>query len=164
MVSHSTEQQCVIIWWSKSDSTIFGSSWRSFQGPHVPFKLEQFQFFPLTSRTKVQLQERIFLQNQSLERRRLKVIQSLFLSIPLCFCITFLFCFLVFESVQFYALYLYILYVRLFSVLFCFFLHNFFFEKSEKYKNSVCLCILVLVYPGQPLKQSFLTWYLLQLR
>ena len=46
---------------------------------------------------------------------------------------------------------------------FCFILFYiiFFFEKSEKYKNSVCLCILVLVYPGWPLKQSFLTLYFL---
>ena len=33
---------------------------------------------------------------------------------------------------------------------------NFFFEKSEKYKNSIC--ILVLVYHGWPLKQSFLNF------
>ena len=31
-------------------------------------------------------------------------------------------------------------------------------EKSEKYKNNVCLCILVLVYLGWPLKQSFLNF------
>ena len=31
-------------------------------------------------------------------------------------------------------------------------------EKSEKYKNSVCLCTLVLVYLGWPLKQSFLNF------
>ena len=28
-------------------------------------------------------------------------------------------------------------------------------EKSEKYKNSVCMCTLVLVYLGWPLKQNF---------
>ena len=33
----------------------FPSSWRSSQGPHVPFELERFQSFPLTSRKKVQL-------------------------------------------------------------------------------------------------------------
>ena len=32
------------------------------------------------------------------------------------------------------------------------------FEKSEKYKNNVCLCTLVLVYLGWPLKQSFLNF------
>ena len=32
------------------------------------------------------------------------------------------------------------------------------FEKSEKYKNSMCLCTLVLVYLGWPLKQSFLNF------
>ena len=36
--------------------------------------------------------------------------------------------------------------------------NNFVFEKSEKYKNSVCLCTLVLVYLGWPLKQSFLNF------
>ena len=32
-------------------------------------------------------------------------------------------------------------------------------EKSEKHKNSVYLCILVLVYLEWPLKQGFLTLY-----
>ena len=32
-------------------------------------------------------------------------------------------------------------------------------ENSEKYKNNVCLCILVLVYLGWPLKQIFSTLY-----
>ena len=31
-------------------------------------------------------------------------------------------------------------------------------EKSEKYKNSVCLCALVLMYLGWPLKQIFLNF------
>ena len=31
-------------------------------------------------------------------------------------------------------------------------------EKSEKYKNSVCMCTLVLVYLGWPLKQNFLNF------
>ena len=31
-------------------------------------------------------------------------------------------------------------------------------EKLEKYKNSVCMCTLVLVYLGWPLKQSFLNF------
>ena len=43
----------------------------------------------------------------------------------------------------------------LFSVLLYFF---FFIKNIEKYKNGVCLCILVLVYPGWPLKQSFLNF------
>ena len=37
-------------------------------------------------------------------------------------------------------------------------------KKSKKYKNSLYLCILVLVFLGWPLKQSFLTLYPLQLR
>ena len=37
-----------------------------------------------------------------------------------------------------------------------FFIKN--FEKLEKYKNNVCLCTLVLVYLGWPLKQSFLNF------
>ena len=32
------------------------------------------------------------------------------------------------------------------------------FERSEKYKNSVCLCTLVLVYLGWQLKQIFLNF------
>ena len=48
-----------------------------------------------------------------------------------------------------------------FLVLLCFVFHikikkN--FEKSEKYKNSVCLCTLVLVYLGWLLKQSLLNF------
>ena len=48
-----------------------------------------------------------------------------------------------------------------FSVLLYFVFHKNFkknFEKSEKYKNSVCFCTLVLVYLGWPLKQSFLNF------
>ena len=152
MVSHLIEQQCVIIWWSRSNLTIFGSFWRSSQGPHVLFELERFQFFSLYLGSKVCTKEGSF---QGVEGKRLKVIQSLFLSLPLCFYITFLFCFLVFESVQFYALCV--------SLCFClfvfsFFLILFFIKKKQKNKNSMCLCILVLVYPGWPLKQSFLNF------
>ena len=39
--------------------------------------------------------------------------------------------------------------------LFCFSLKK---MKSEKYKNNVCLCTLVPVYPGWPLKQSSLNF------
>ena len=50
-----------------------------------------------------------------------------------------------------------------FSVMFLFWLFSvllffFFIKNIEKYKNGVCLCILVLVYPGWPLKQSFLNF------
>ena len=45
-----------------------------------------------------------------------------------------------------------------FSVFVYFAFHKFFFFKLEKYKNSVCLCILVLVYLGWPLNQSFLNF------
>ena len=62
-----------------------------------------------------------------------------------------------------------VLYIALFCLTcFCLFIFQFcsilFFikikkiEKSEKYKNSVCLCTLVLVYLGWPLKQSFLNF------
>ena len=43
-------------------------------------------------------------------------------------------------------------------VVFSFALFFFFIKDIEKYKNGVCLCILVLVYPGWPLKQSFLNF------
>ena len=49
-----------------------------------------------------------------------------------------------------------------FSVLFYFIFHIKIkikkIEKSEKYKNSVCLCALVLMYLGWPLKQIFLNF------
>ena len=43
--------------------------------------------------------------------------------------------------------------------LFCFSYKNFKkIEKLEKYKNNVCLCTLVFMYLGWPLKQSFLNF------
>ena len=56
------------------------------------------------------------------------------------------------------------LFVWFFFFFFFFFFCALFFlikklEKSEKYKNNVCLCILVLMYLGWPLKQGFLTLY-----
>ena len=55
------------------------------------------------------------------------------------------------------------LFVWFFFFFFFFFCALFFLikklEKSEKYKNNVCLCILVLMYLGWPLKQGFLTLY-----
>ena len=49
-------------------------------------------------------------------------------------------------------------FVCLFSILLYFFFHKNKkkIEKSEKYKNSVCLCTLVFVYLGWPVKQNFL--------
>ena len=45
-----------------------------------------------------------------------------------------------------------------FSVLVYFVFHIKKIEKSEKYKNNVCMWTLVLVYLGWPLKQSFLNF------
>ena len=139
VVSHSTKQQYALIWKPKSVSIISYPSWRSSQGPRVPFELKQFQFFPLTTGSKVHSKERFF---QGVEGKRLKVIQSLFLSLPLRLCITCLFCFLV-ESVQFYDLYVSLCFCL---VVFQFLLYFFFIkikkkiEKLEKYKKQ-CVCV-----------------------
>ena len=45
-----------------------------------------------------------------------------------------------------------------FLVLLYFVFHIKKIKKLEKLKNSVCLCTLVLVYLGWPLKQSFLNF------
>ena len=58
----------------------------------------------------------------------------------------------------FYALFIYLF---VFMLCFKFFFLNKKMENFEKYKNSVCLYILVLVWLGWPLKQNFLTLYLL---
>ena len=60
MVNHSKEQQHDFVERSESASIIFYSSWRSSQNPHVSFKLEWFQFFPLTASSRVHSKERLF--------------------------------------------------------------------------------------------------------
>ena len=55
----------------ESVSILFCSSWRSSQGPHVPFELEQFQFFSLSTGSNVCSKERFF---QGVEGKRFKVI------------------------------------------------------------------------------------------
>ena len=52
-VSHSTEQQYDLIGKLESVSIFLCFSWRSTQSPHVPFKLERFQIFPLTVGSRV---------------------------------------------------------------------------------------------------------------
>ena len=47
------------------------------------------------------------------------------------------------------------LFVYFLVLLYFFFVIKKIEKKSEKYKNSVCLCTLVLVYLGWPLKQIF---------
>ena len=94
--------------------------------------------------------------------KRLKVIQSLFLSPPLFLFMHYL-CVLLscFKSVQFYAI-LCLTCFYLFSVLLYFVFHK--NKKNKKLKNqkntkTVCvLCTLVLVYLGWPLKQNFLNF------
>ena len=78
-----------------------------------------------------------------------------FLSLPLWLCITCLFCFLVFESVWFYALFCLTCF-RLFVFSFCLFL--FFIkknEKSEKYKNSVCFVYIGTCVPWMAIEIKF---------
>ena len=76
----------------------------------------------------------------------------LWFALFVCFALFFL------SPSSFYTLLCLTCFVCLFFsfVLFCFSNKNKNkIEKSEKYKNSVCLYTLVLVYLGWPLKQSF---------
>ena len=78
------------------------------------------------------------------------------------FCFTYVFCFLVLSQSSFmhyFVLFNMFLFVY-FSVLLYFVFHkNKKFLKNQKNtKNSVCLCTLVLVYLGWPLKQSILNF------
>ena len=81
-----------------------------------------------------------------------------------CFCITCVLCFHVLSQSSF--MHWFVLF-NMFLFGYLLVLLDFVFhikikknnnEKSEKYKNSVCLCTLVLVYLGWPLKQSFLNF------
>ena len=86
-----------------------------------------------------------------------------FFSLPFMFlfCITYVFWFTVLNQSSFmhwFVLFNMFLFGYL-LVLFYFVFHiKNFFEKSEKYKNNMCLCTLVLVYLRWPLKQSFLNF------
>ena len=160
MVNHSTEQQYDLLGKPKSISILFNTSWRSSQNPHVPFELEQFQFFPLTVGSKVHQTERFF---QSVEGKRKKALSDLVtfsLSLPFLFLSLYYLCVLLFclsQSSLFFALFNMFLF-SYFQFCFIFFFKIFFFEKIEKYKNNVCLYTLVLVYLGCLLKQSFLNF------
>ena len=81
-VSHLTEQWHDSIWKPESASILSCSFLRSSQSSHVPFKLERFQFFPLTASSRVYSKERFF---QGVEGKGLQVIMSLFLSPLLAF-------------------------------------------------------------------------------
>ena len=75
------------------------------------------------------------------------------------FCITYVSCFIVLSQSSFMHYFVYIFLFVFFLVLVYFIFHiKIKIEKSEKYKNSVCLCTLVIVYLGWPLKQSFLNF------
>ena len=78
MVSHLIEQRHDSIWKTESASIFSCSSWRSSQSPHVPFKLERFQFFPITTGSRVCSKERFF---QGVEGKGFQVILSLLLSL-----------------------------------------------------------------------------------
>ena len=156
MVSHSIEQRHDIIRKPESVSIHFCSSWRSSQSPHVPFKLKQFQFFPLIAGSKVHSKERFF---QGVEGKGLQVILSLFLSLPPCFCSHYL-CVLLylFKSVQFLCFALFNMFLFVFSFVY-FVFHIKKKLKNQKNTKTVCvLCTLVLVYLGWSLKQNFLNF------
>ena len=75
MASHSTEQWHDSIWKPESASILSCSSWRFSQSPYVPFELERFQFFPLTTGSRVCSKERFF---QGVEGKGLQVIYHFF--------------------------------------------------------------------------------------
>ena len=156
MVSHSTEQRHDCIEKPKSISILFCSPWRSFQSPHVPFELEWFWFFPLTTRSRVHQTERFF---QCVEGKRAPSDSITFSLSSSCFCLHYL-CVLVYclESVQFYAL-LCLICFCLFSFQFWFIL--FFIKiklknwKIKKYKKSVCFVYIVTCVPWMAIETKF---------
>ena len=89
MVNHSKEQQHDLVGRSESASILFYSSWRSSQIPHVSFKLERFQFFPLTASSRVHSKERLF---QGEEGKRAQSDSITFSLSPSYFCFAMLVC------------------------------------------------------------------------
>ena len=57
-----------------------------------------------------------------------------------------------------FALFLFNMFLVVFFLVLLYFVFHIKIKKIEKYKNSVCLCTLVLVYLGWPLKQNFLSF------
>ena len=57
-----------------------------------------------------------------------------------------------------FALFLFNMFLVVFFLVLLYFVFHIKIKKIEKYKNSVYLCTLVLVYLGWPLKQSFLNF------
>ena len=93
------------------------------------------------------------------ERKRVPSDSVTFSLSPSYFCFALLVCFVLLFWVSLVlciALFNLFLFV-FFSVLVYFSFHIKKIE-IEKYKNSVCMCTLVLVYLGWLLKQSFLNW------
>ena len=100
---------------------------------------------------------------QGVEAKGFQVILSLLLSLPFLFLFlhSCVFCFIVLGQSSFMHCFVLcnMFLFGYFSVLLYFVFHikiNKKIEKSEKYKNNVCLCTLVLVYLEWPLKQNFL--------
>ena len=105
MINHSIEQQYDLIRKPESVFILLCSSWRSSQSLHVPFKLERFQFFPLHYRIKGSLNGKVL---PMCGRKKALSDFVTFLSLPFFYFLFFIllyitcvFCFLVFESVQF---------------------------------------------------------------
>ena len=151
MVSHSKKQQHDRVGRLESVSILFYSSWSFFQSPHVPFKLKRFQFFPFTANSRVYSKERFF---QDVEGKGLQVILSLFSLSLFVFVCALLMCF----AFKFWVCLVFMLWLfnmflfGYFSVLLCFFFFSYKnkikkFEKSEKYKNSVCFVYIGTCVP-----------------
>ena len=145
MANHSIKQWHDSIWKPESASILSCSSWRSSQSPHVPFELEWFQFFPLTTGSRVCSKERFF---QGVEGKRLQVILSLLLSllvfvlhnlIVLFFfwvSLVLLLCLTCFSCLFFSVIY-FVFHIKIKKKI----------EKSEKYKNSVCFMYIGTCVP-----------------
>ena len=149
MASHSTEQWHDSIWKPESASILSCSSWRFSQSPYVPFELERFQFFPLTTGSRVCSKERFF---QGVEGKGLQVIYHFFspflffvlhnLSVLFFFWVSLVLCFALFNMFLF-------VYFQFLIIL---------FWKKKNTKTVCVMCTVVLVYLGWPLKQIFLNF------
>ena len=157
MVSHLIEQQCVIIWWSRSNLTIFGSFWRSSQGPHVLFELERFQFFSLYLGSKVCTKEGSF---QGVEGKRLKVIQSIFLSLSPFMFMHYLFAFQFLSQSSFsLCVFLYVFvwfsFQFLLYLFFIIYIYIYICEKSKKYKKQYVFVYIGTYVPWMAIETKF---------
>ena len=150
MASQSIEQWHDSIWKLESASILSCSSWRSSQSSHIPFEVERFQFFPLTTSSRVCSKERFF---QGVEGKRLPVILSLLLSLLV---------FVLHNLIVFVFLLRQSSFVVLLNMVFFFFFSSvvyFVFHikkmKIRKIKNSVCFVYIGTCVPWMAIETKF---------